>query len=113
MNNMILLTKIKNQLFGGHARTNKANKNVLLSFLIKGSSIATSFALVPLTLHYLDKERYGIWLTIFSLLGWLTFFDIGMGNGLRNKLSEALANNDTRMARIYISTAYAIVAAVF
>jgi len=110
---MILLTKIKNQLFGGHARTSKANKNVLFSFLIKGSSIACQFALVPLTLHYLDKERYGIWLTIFSLLGWLTFFDIGVGNGLRNKLSEALANNDVRMAKTYISTSYAIVGAIF
>ncbi|HVW62059.1 MAG TPA: MATE family efflux transporter [Puia sp.] len=114
MNTMIHLTKIiKNQLFGGHARTSKANKNVLFSFLIKGSSIACQFALVPLTLHYLDKDRYGIWLTVASLLGWLTFFDIGVGNGLRNKLSEALANKDVRMARIYVSTSYALVGAIF
>lgn len=113
MNNMILLTKIKNQIFGGHARTSKANKNVLFSFLIKGSSIATQFALVPLTLHYLDKERYGIWLTIFSMLGWLTFFDIGVGNGLRNKLSEALATGNMRLAKIYVSTSYALVAMIF
>jgi len=113
MSNMILLTKIKNQLFGGHARTRKANKNVLFSFLIKGSSIACQFALVPLTLHYLDKERYGIWLTVVSLVGWFSFFDIGVGNGLRNKLSEALANGDTRIAKIYVSTSYALVASIF
>ncbi len=110
---MIYLTKIKSQFFGGHARTTKANKNIIYSFLIKGVSILCQFALVPLTLHYLDKERYGIWLTMASLVGWFSFFDVGIGNGLRNKLSEALAKGDTKLARIYVSTSYACVAAIF
>ena len=110
---MLYLTKIKSQFFGGHARTAKANKNVIYSFLIKGLSIACQFALVPLTLHYLDKERYGIWLTISTTVAWFGFFDIGIGNGLRNKLSEALAKNDTELAKIYVSTSYACVAAIF
>jgi O-antigen/teichoic acid export membrane protein len=110
---MIYLAKIKGRLFGGHARTSKANKNILFSFLIKGGSIACQFALVPLTLHYLDKERYGIWLTMSSLVGWFSFFDIGIGNGLRNKLSEALAKGDAKMARIFVSTSYACVTVIF
>ncbi|MHA4809789.1 lipopolysaccharide biosynthesis protein [Flavitalea flava] len=110
---MIYLAKIKGRLFGGHERTSKANKNILFSFLIKGGSIACSFALVPLTLHYLDKERYGIWLTMSSLVGWFSFFDIGIGNGLRNKLSEALAKGDREMAKVYVSTSYACVTAIF
>jgi O-antigen/teichoic acid export membrane protein len=110
---MIYLAKIKNQFFGGHARTTKANKNIVWSFLIKGISIGCQFALVPLTLHYLDKEKYGIWLTMASIVGWFSFFDVGIGNGLRNKLSEALAKGDTRLAKIYISTSYACVAAIF
>ena len=110
---MIYLTKIKSKFFGGHARTSKANKNIIYSFLIKGSSIACQFALVPLTLHYLDKERYGIWLTLASLVGWFSFFDIGIGNGLRNKLSEALATGNTKLAKIYVSTSYACVSIIF
>jgi O-antigen/teichoic acid export membrane protein len=110
---MIYLTKIKHQFFGGHARTAKANKNIIYSFLIKGLSIGCQFALVPMTLHYLDKERYGIWLTMASIVGWFSFFDVGIGNGLRNKLSEAIAKGDTRLARIYVSTSYACVAAIF
>jgi O-antigen/teichoic acid export membrane protein len=110
---MIYLTKIKHQFFGGHARTAKANKNIIYSFLIKGFSIGCQFALVPMTLHYLDKERYGIWLTMASIVGWFSFFDVGIGNGLRNKLSEAIAKGDTRLARVYVSTSYACVAAIF
>jgi O-antigen/teichoic acid export membrane protein len=110
---MITLTKIRSQFIGGHARTTKANKNIIYSFVIKGISIACGFALVPMTLHYLDKERYGIWLTMASIVSWFSFFDIGIGNGLRNKLSEALAKGDTRLARIYVSTSYACVGAIF
>ncbi len=65
-------------------------------------------ALVPVTLNYLGKEDYGIWLTLASILSWLINLDFGIGNGLRNKLAEALALNDFKLARIYISTAYTI-----
>ena len=62
--------------------------------------------LVPLALNYLDVTRYGIWLALSSLVGWFSFFDVGMGNGLRNKLSESLAKNEDEKARNYVSTAY-------
>ncbi|HUB62469.1 MAG TPA: hypothetical protein VL978_17265 [Puia sp.] len=110
---MLTLTKIKGKFLGGHARTAKANKNIVYSFLIKGLSIACQFALVPMTINYLDNSSYGIWQTIAQIVGWFSFFDIGVGNGLRNKLSEALARNDTKLARIYISTSYAWVASIF
>ena len=110
---MLTLTKIKNQFLGGHARTAKANKNIVYSFLIKGMSIACQFALVPMTIRYLDNSSYGIWQTIAQIVGWFSFFDIGVGNGLRNKLSEALAKGDMKLAKVYISTSYAWVAGIF
>ena len=65
-------------------------------------------AIVPVTLNYLGKTEYGIWLTLASILSWLINLDFGIGNGLRNKLAEALAINDLKLARIYVSTAYAV-----
>lgn len=67
-------------------------------------------AIVPVTLNYLGKTEYGIWLTLASILSWLINLDFGLGNGLRNKLAEALALNDIKLARFYISTAYAVFA---
>lgn len=110
---MIYLKKAKSYFFSGHDRTVKANKNIFYSFFIKGISIASQFALVPLTLNYLDKTQYGIWLTLASIISWFSFFDIGIGNGLRNKLSEALAENNIKLAKIYVSTSYALVAGIF
>lgn len=64
--------------------------------------------MVPITLHYLNVERYGIWLTLSSIIGWFYILDIGLGNGLRNKFTEALAKGDKELAKTYVSTTYAI-----
>ena len=67
------------------------------------------FWMVPLTLNYLNPTKYGIWLTLSAVISWLTLLDVGLGNGLRNKLSEALAKNDVALGRTYVSTSYAII----
>jgi O-antigen/teichoic acid export membrane protein/glycosyltransferase involved in cell wall biosynthesis len=99
---------IKSFLTEGHERSIKTKKNILTSILIKCVSIAISFILIPLALNYLNPVKYGIWLTLTSVIGWFAFFDLGLGNGLRNKLAEALAKNNKELARTYISTSYAI-----
>lgn len=68
--------------------------------------MVSSYIVIPLTLTYLDSTRYGIWLTLLSIIGWFNLMDIGIGNGLRNKLAQALANDDKMLARHYVSTAY-------
>ncbi|MBG6109887.1 O-antigen/teichoic acid export membrane protein [Flavobacterium sp. CG_23.5] len=93
-------------------RTKNISKHVLLSFIYKGGSMLASFLLVPLTISFLNMENYGIWLTISSFIGWFAFFDIGLGNGLRNKFAEAKANGDMTLARGYVSVAYFTIGAV-
>lgn len=78
----------------------------MLSAVFKGGSILANFLLVPLSAEFLGTESYGIWLTLFSFIAWFSFFDIGLGNGLRNKFAEARAKNDSLLARGYVSTAY-------
>src|ERR1035437_10668458 len=76
----------------GNQRSIKAKKNILVISIIKGCSIAVSLLLVPITIHYVNPTRYGIWLTLSSIVGWFSFFDVGLGNGLRNKFAEAVTN---------------------
>lgn len=105
---MVMVRKLKRILLGGDQRTSKAKKNILLSIGIKACSILVSLVLVPLTLGYLNKYEYGIWLTLSSTLMWINYFDIGLGNGLRNKLAEALADSDVKKGQVYISTTFAL-----
>ena len=97
----------------GSERSKLAKRQILYSFFLKGISIGLSLVFVPLLLNYLDAERYGIWLTLTSIVGWFTFFDAGLGNGLRNKLTEALAKGDNQLAKEYVSTTYALVSSIF
>jgi hypothetical protein len=57
--------------------------------------------------------KYGSWLTLRSIILWFAFFDIGLGNGLRNKFTEAKAPGNLERTRIYISTAYGLLILIF
>lgn len=96
----------------GHERTVLAKKNIAASFIIKGLNIVIGLILVPITINYLDPTKYGIWITLSSIIGWFGFFDIGLGHGLRNRFAEALATDKHELARIYVSTTYAILALI-
>jgi O-antigen/teichoic acid export membrane protein len=93
----------------GHSRTLNVRKNILFSLLLKGLGVLVSFTLVPMTLNYLNSDKYGIWLTLSSIVTWFTFFDLGLGHGLRNKLAEAIADGKVELAKIYVSTTYAVI----
>lgn len=97
-----LATKLKEE-----TRSNTVYKNIILTVLTKGGSIIIGLILVPMTIDYINSEQYGIWLTISSIITWVGFFDIGLGNGLRNKLTAAISNNEILEAKRYISTTYA------
>lgn len=97
----------------GNERSVNVKKNIVLMILIKGCSILLSLLLVPLTLDYVDNECYGVWLALSSMVVWISFFDIGINNGLRNKLTAALAHNDYNLGRKYVSTTYAILFLIF
>jgi O-antigen/teichoic acid export membrane protein len=97
----------------GHERSIKAKKNIIKMILVKGISVFIGLMFVPLFLNCLDTLHYGVWVTIFTLVSWIGFFDIGIGQGLRNKLGESLAQNDFSSARAFVSTAYISVGIIF
>ncbi len=90
-------------------KSNNVKSQVILSFLLKGVSVCLNLFVIPITLSLLTTEKYGIWITLQSVFSWIVLFDIGVGNGLRNKLAESLVKNDLLASKIYISTAYFII----
>ncbi|KAA0548460.1 oligosaccharide flippase family protein [Bacillus sp. BGMRC 2118] len=95
---MVLKNKLLRSSFG---------KNVIGMGIFRVLGIITNFLLVGLIYRYFSNDAInGIWLTIFSILTWMTFFDFGMGNSLRNKLTESIARNNISLSNAYISTTY-------
>lgn len=74
-------------------------------------SMIAGYVYVPVALNYLGVEKYGVWATIVMILSWINNFDLGIGNGLRNKLTESLALKDGESKKL-ISSAYAVASVV-
>lgn len=107
-----LIAQVKHRLNRGNVRTVKAVRNIVLSFLYKGVNIAAGLLLVRYALAYLDPARYGIWLTLSSIILWFNFFDVGLGHGMRNKLAASVAMDQKEIGTRYVSTAYGVLAMI-
>ena len=94
-------------------RSSLLRKNVLMALAVKAGSICCTMVLVPMTIDFVNPTQYGIWLTISSVVMWMQFFDVGFSNGLRNKLTEALALDQVAHGRSLVSTTYAMLSAIF
>lgn len=84
-------------------------KNIFLSFVVKGFSLVVSLFSMSLYISYFnDDVILGLWFTLLSVLNWISTFDLGLGNGLRNKLVSFLIKNDKEKINQYISSSYII-----
>lgn len=86
--------------------------NILFSSILKIISLLTSLLIVPVTIGYLNNEVYGVWMTITSILYWIGTFDIGLGNGMRNYLAEAISKNDYQAGQRYITTTFVLLGGI-
>jgi O-antigen/teichoic acid export membrane protein len=70
--------------------------------------IGTSLVTVPLTLKYLGNERFGLWMTISSVLAMAAFADFGVGNGVLNSVAAAFGRDDVDGIRKAVSSGFAL-----
>lgn len=89
-------------------RSNERLRRIVLSAaasaLAKLLSIFTTLISVPLTLGYLGSERYGMWMTMSSLIAMLGFADLGIGNGVLTAVARAHGRDDREAIRRYVSS---------
>ena len=103
---------LKSKYVNSSGRSKEAVKNIIISTIARGVSMICSLLLVPITINYVNPTRYGIWLTLSSIISWILLFDFGLGNGLRNRFAEAKAKGDMELVRQYVSTTYYTLGAI-
>ena len=94
-------------------RSQKVAIEILLSGVARIFTVIISFLQIPILLVLIDKTQYGVWLTIFSFINWFSLFDLGLGNGLRNKLTESFSIGNIVKSRQLIKSAYLIIGTIF
>ena len=93
-------------------RYRRAALTTVTSVTAKGITAATSLITVRLTVHYLGTERYGLWMTITSIVAFLNFADLGIGNGLLQAIADARGRDDDESVHRYVSSAFFILSGV-
>jgi O-antigen/teichoic acid export membrane protein len=107
---MNLLKNVIHRFQSTNGRNRLIIKNVAASFLIKGGALLLALLTMPAYMRYFENQQIlGMWFTILSVLTWVLNFDMGLGNGLRNHLVGAIAENDSMKIKKYISSAYAMI----
>ena len=61
---------------------------------------------VPVVLHYLGTERYGVFATITAIAGLVGWADLGLGNGLISEVAAAQGRDDSDSTARAVSTAF-------
>lgn len=99
-----MLNKLKS--LSGNNRTIAIN--VAGAFVVRGAALVVSLFTMPAYLRFFNNNAtLGIWYTILSVLNWVLMFDLGLGNGLRNKLPGCMIERNEEKSKEYIASTYA------
>lgn len=93
-------------------KNNNIVKHMALSGLCKPLSLIINFIYIPIVLNFLGDEKYGVWATLLTIISWISYFDIGIGNGLRNKLTEAFSEGRYEDCRKLVTSAYIFISII-
>ena len=109
----LIKLKLHSSFTNGCTRSITVKKNIAGALVLKCISILISLQVVPLTIDYINPTKYGIWLTLSSIIAWLSYFDLGFAHGFRNRFAESKAKGDIKLAKEYISTTYIVLFLLF
>ena len=90
----------------GRRRERRALTGAVALVGARGTALVLSLASVPLTLPHLGPERFGMWMTINSVVVLVSFADLGLGNGVMTLVAEDEGRDDRRAAAAHSSNAF-------
>jgi len=93
-------------------RYRRATLTTVTSVIAKSVSVLTGLITVPLTLNYLGTERYGLWMTISSIMVMMAVADFGLGNGLVNAVSQSDGRSNREAATSAVSSTFFMLSGV-
>lgn len=105
-----MIQKIRNKIKAVSKDDKTMYKSIIISLILRGGALVLSLFTLPAYMHFFDDNiALGLWFTIISILNWFLNFDLGIGNGLRNKLVPCIVENDEVKIKKYISSSYILI----
>lgn len=91
-------------------RNRRAFASAVAALALRASSFVLVLVTVPLTLGFLGPVRFGMWMTIASVVALLGATDLGIGNGMLNNVARAFGQGDGAAVRRYLASGLAALA---
>ena len=91
-------------------RRHAATILMLGAYLNQAILVVQGLVFMPLYLHLIGERVYGLWLATGSILAWLGFMDMGIGNLIVQRVSSAYGKRDFDAAAKYFVNGFAVVA---
>jgi O-antigen/teichoic acid export membrane protein len=82
------------------------------SLAARGVGITCQLLQVPLVVHALGAEAFGLWMAMTSVTNLVLFADLGLGVGAQNRLAEFFAHKRHPEARELLSSVFLLLAAI-
>jgi O-antigen/teichoic acid export membrane protein len=79
--------------------------SVASGYVVLAANTLFTLAQIPLALHYLTKEQFGLWALVVQLTGYLQFIDLGMAPSVSRNLIDHKDDKNTRVYGSIIQTA--------
>jgi O-antigen/teichoic acid export membrane protein len=99
-----IMDQSANVLDHAQQRNKRLRSSVIAGLLLKPLALLTPLLIMPLQVRYLGKEGFGLFQAIVGLAVLLAMSNVGMQQGLVNRLIDCHVSGDRVMARRYISS---------
>ncbi|MBN2423437.1 MAG: flippase [Calditrichaceae bacterium] len=84
-------------------------KNSIINILGNLIPITLAIIVIPIIIHHLGKERFGILTILWAIIGYFNLIDFGVSRSLTKIISEKLAISDSKIIPIISNTAFLFV----
>lgn len=80
--------------------------NIAKGFIWQGLGMLATLISLPFSIKFLGKYDYGLWITIYGTVMWMSSFDFGIGNGFRNELTVSFTRRDKEESAKIVTNAF-------
>ena len=77
-----------------YLRKSPTAKNASASYFATLSMGVSAFVSIPIAVHFLKKEEIGLWAVVSAVVNYLTWMDLGIGDGIGRKIAASVAAKD-------------------
>jgi O-antigen/teichoic acid export membrane protein len=84
----------------------RIGRGVIWSYANTAAGIVSNLFLIPLYLHHLGRENYGLWITVSGLVSYLSLLNLGVTQTTSNRFGTAVAQQDRDGARAVFATGF-------